>query len=196
MRRPLQDRTDDRALLAEAAELGQFLRAELVHVFDSLRRIEEYLASAVQHEAAGKSATRDRQKVRTHVRQLRIQLRGMGKHAQAFVRMSRERDRPPAGWRCTVHPLARDNAPDTPRPGSSPLCCKAYRIELEERLAQVPDTAPATPDDRPPTECLDSEGCVAQRGHAGPHIYRCASPHCPGMPWRASNTPHPVPRCF
>lgn len=25
----------------------------------------------------------------------------------------------------------------------------------------------------------------------GPHLFRCASPDCPGYPWRASASPHP-----
>jgi hypothetical protein len=27
--------------------------------------------------------------------------------------------------------------------------------------------------------------------HDGAHHYRCASPACPGFPWRASVSPHP-----
>lgn len=33
-------------------------------------------------------------------------------------------------------------------------------------------------------ECLD-----------GKHVYRCASPHCPGFPYRASDYPHPPEVC-
>ena len=38
--------------------------------------------------------------------------------------------------------------------------------------------------------------CCQETDHEGPHMYKCASPRCPGFGWLASNTPHPVPPCF
>lgn len=34
--------------------------------------------------------------------------------------------------------------------------------------------------------------CCEPLGHAGPHLYKCAGESCPGLPWLASNTPHPA----
>jgi len=34
--------------------------------------------------------------------------------------------------------------------------------------------------------------CCEPKGHDGPHMYKCSGKHCPGLPWIASNTPHPV----
>jgi hypothetical protein len=38
--------------------------------------------------------------------------------------------------------------------------------------------------------------CCLAPGHAGPHMFKCASKNCPGFAWLASNTAHPVPPCF
>ena len=38
-------------------------------------------------------------------------------------------------------------------------------------------------------------GCIATGDHGLSHLYRCASPSCPGRPWRASDYPHDVPPC-
>lgn len=34
--------------------------------------------------------------------------------------------------------------------------------------------------------------CCLERGHDGPHLFKCAGDYCPGLPWIASNTPHPT----
>lgn len=34
--------------------------------------------------------------------------------------------------------------------------------------------------------------CCQDKGHEGPHLFKCAGRHCPGLPWIASNTPHPT----
>lgn len=33
--------------------------------------------------------------------------------------------------------------------------------------------------------------CCLEDGHDGPHKYKCAGPHCPGLPWKASDLAHP-----
>ena len=34
--------------------------------------------------------------------------------------------------------------------------------------------------------------CCERNGHAGSHMYKCAGEYCIGLPWIASNTPHPT----
>ena len=34
--------------------------------------------------------------------------------------------------------------------------------------------------------------CCRERGHDGPHLYKCSGRFCPGLTWIASNTPHPT----
>ena len=33
--------------------------------------------------------------------------------------------------------------------------------------------------------------CCLEAGHEGPHAFKCAGKFCPGLRWKASNTPHP-----
>lgn len=37
--------------------------------------------------------------------------------------------------------------------------------------------------------------CCLERGHAGDHMYKCASKECPGYAWPASENPHPGNTC-
>lgn len=41
------------------------------------------------------------------------------------------------------------------------------------------------------SEPCDHAGCILTLLHKPPHLYRCAGRYCPGLPWKASNTPHP-----
>ncbi len=34
--------------------------------------------------------------------------------------------------------------------------------------------------------------CCLEPDHAGTHLFKCAGDYCPGLPWIASNTPHPT----
>lgn len=46
----------------------------------------------------------------------------------------------------------------------------------------------------PRTHGTSGTRCIRPDGHEGePHLYRCASPTCPGLPWAASASPHPSP---
>jgi len=35
--------------------------------------------------------------------------------------------------------------------------------------------------------------CCLERGHEGPHLYKCCDPNCPGYPYPASVRAHPCP---
>lgn len=36
-----------------------------------------------------------------------------------------------------------------------------------------------------------TQDCILNEGHDGLHMYACAGPHCPGLPWKASERAHP-----
>lgn len=73
---------------------------------------------------------------------------------------------------------------------ADPLCVvlsPEFRAEIEHALDV--------------TQCAYRAGvnetrCCLHIEHEGPHRFKCASKRCPGFPWLASNTPHPVPPCF
>ncbi len=93
--------------------------------------------------------------------------------------------------------------------GESPALAERMERLRIARVAQLPiaraaDAAPArsVPDVLAAAEarrCTKTHGtsgtrCILGAGHEGePHLYRCASPTCPGLPWAASASPHPSP---
>ena len=39
---------------------------------------------------------------------------------------------------------------------------------------------------------VGSVRCCEPKDHDGPHMFKCAGKYCQGLPWVASNTPHPT----
>lgn len=74
----------------------------------------------------------------------------------------------------------------TRRPGSNPLPLSDY----------VRPDPPANPPAINESYIICKYGhlgdCCLERDHDGPHLFKCAGEYCPGLPWIASNTPHPT----
>lgn len=68
--------------------------------------------------------------------------------------------------------------------------CWDGTVKVRIPLPPGEEPIPVTP--CPKTWGLSGTRCILEEGHKGQHLYRCCGASCPGLPWAASEVPHPA----